>query len=98
MACGIAYTSSLTIAVAAITAVATATALASALCHIWQQRQLTRTLDRPRYLTLMAAAGAGNPPRADLAALGNEPAQHREVLVVDLIDLLPAVRTRLTAP
>src|SRR5262245_11269398 len=45
----------------------------------------------------MAAAGAADPARADLPALGDEPAQRRDVLVVDLLDLVLAVRAGLAA-
>src|SRR5262249_47880235 len=43
----------------------------------------------------MAPARAGDPARADLAALRDEAPQHRDVLVVDLVDLVPAVRAGL---
>jgi hypothetical protein len=46
--------------------------IASALGDIWQQRQLTRAFDRAGDLTLVLAAGSRDPPRADLAALGDE--------------------------
>src|SRR5258708_37675298 len=65
--------------------------LAATLVHIRQQRELARALDGPRDLHLMAPARAGDPPRADLALLGDELAQRRDVLVVDLIDLVAAV-------
>ena len=39
-------------------------------------------------LAASARARAGDPPRADLAALGDELAQRDEVLVVDLLDLV----------
>src|SRR4051812_16840466 len=45
----------------------------------------------------MAAAGAGDAPRADLPLLGDELAQHRDVLVVRLLDLVLAERARLPA-
>jgi hypothetical protein len=52
-------------------------------------------LNSARDLAMMAAARSRDPPRADLAALGDEPAQRRNVLVVDLADLVPAVRAGL---
>jgi hypothetical protein len=55
----------------------------------------SRALDSARELALMAAARSRDPPRADLAALGDEPAQRRNVLVVDLVDLVAAVRAGL---
>src|SRR5581483_5692562 len=65
--------------------------------HVGQQGELAGPLHRPGHLALMAPARAGDPTRADLAALRDEPAQHRDVLVVDLLDLVPAIGTRLTA-
>jgi hypothetical protein len=62
-----------------------------------QQRQFTRPLHGTRYLALMAPARSGNPPRADLSALGDKAPQRRDVLVVDLVDVVAAVRARLTA-
>src|SRR3954452_3484052 len=70
-------------------------AIVTALGHVRQQRQLARALDRPGDLALVAAAGAGDAPRADLAAVGDQPAQRADVLVVDLVDLVAAVRTGL---
>ena len=55
-------------------------------------------LTRGRDLALVAAARAGDAPRADLAALGDEAAQRRGVLVVDLLDLVLAVRAGLAPP
>src|SRR5512133_3739941 len=65
-------------------------ALVRDLGDVRQQRELTRALDSARELALMAAARSRDPPRADLAALGDEPAQRRNVLVVDLVDLVAA--------
>src|SRR5580700_8146640 len=72
--------------------------IVAALRHVRQQRQLARALDGTRHLALMPAAGAGDPPRADLAALGHEAPERRQVLVVDPIDLVAAVWAGLTAP
>ena len=49
-------------------------ALAPALGDVRQQRKLARALDCARDLALMAAARSRDPARADLAALGDEPA------------------------
>src|SRR5436190_3892082 len=46
----------------------------------------------------MAPASAGDAPRADLALLGDELAQRRDVLVVDLLDLVAAVLAGLAPP
>jgi len=70
-------------------------ALVRALGDVRQQRKLPGALDSARDLALMAAARSRDPPRADLAALGDEPAQRRNVLVVDPVDLVPAVRAGL---
>src|SRR5439155_18008341 len=67
----------------------------AALIDVGQQRQLASPLDRARDLHLMAAAGARDPPRADLALLGDELPQGGDVLVVDLLHLLTAVLARL---
>src|SRR5881392_4413542 len=42
----------------------------------------------------MLAREPGDPPRADLAAIGDESAQHGQVLVVDLLDVDPRVLAR----
>src|SRR5207245_1958446 len=47
---------------------------------------------------LVAAAGAGDAARADLALLRDEPAQRGDVLVVDLLDLVAAVLAGLAPP
>src|SRR4051794_15531626 len=44
----------------------------------------------------MAAAAAGHASRADLALLGELAADPAEVLVVDDVDLVPAIRAGLT--
>src|SRR6478736_4582340 len=54
--------------------------------HVRQQGELAGPLDRPGDLALVAPARAGDSAGADLAALRDEPAQHRQVLVVDLVD------------
>src|SRR3954471_12081747 len=49
-------------------------------------------------LGLGAAARARGGPRADLAALGDEPPKRADVLVVDVLDLVLAEQARLAAP
>jgi hypothetical protein len=90
----------LTLGVAAAVAIAVVAAaawalLARRLCRVGQQRQLTRALHGRGDLALVAPAGTGDPARADLAALGHEPTQPDDVLVVDLLDLVLAVRAGL---
>src|SRR5262249_44796552 len=75
-----------------------AAVLAAALVDVGQQRELARALDRAGDLDLVAAAGAGDAARADLALLGDELAQGRDVLVVDLLDLVAALLARLAPP
>src|ERR1700704_2962427 len=75
----------------AVAAFAPRAVLAAALVDVRQQGQLASALDRARDLHLMAPARARDPPRADLALLGDELAQRRDVLVVDLLDLVTAV-------
>src|SRR4029079_13062374 len=50
---------------------------------VGQQRHLAGVLDRDGDVTLVLDAVAGHPPRADLAAVGDELAEQRGVLVVD---------------
>src|SRR5262249_21219599 len=79
----------------AVATTAALTALASTLGDVRQQGKLPRALDCAGDLALMTPARAGDPPGADLAALGDESAQSRDVLVVDLLHLVAAVRARL---
>src|SRR5207237_1037712 len=65
-------------------------ALLTTFRDVGKQCHLARAFDRDRDLTLMAAARARNPAGADLAALGDVPAQLIDVLVVDLVDLVLA--------
>src|SRR4051794_16750763 len=65
--------------------------------HVREQRDLTGPLDGGRDLVLVPAAGAGDAPRADLAAVADELAERRDVLVVDVLDLVAAVLVRLPA-
>src|SRR5215211_502112 len=58
-----------------------------ALAHVGQEGDLARPLHRERELLLMAARQPRDPARADLAAVGDEAPQGREVLVVDLLDV-----------
>src|SRR5262249_18282115 len=55
--------------------------------HVGQEGDLAGALHRDCDLPLVAAAGAADPPRADLPALRDVPAQPVDVLVVDLVDL-----------
>src|ERR1700739_2659095 len=83
------------LAIAVAVPPATGGALVRRLRDVRQQRQLARTLDCRRDLALVPAASARDAARADLAAFADEPAQRAEVLVVDLVDLVLAVRARL---
>src|SRR5947209_16714270 len=88
MACGM-----VPLAIAVAVAVAPAAfAAAASLCHVGQQRELTGALDGAGDLALVAAAGSRDAPRADLPAVGDESPQRGDVLVVNLLDLLAAVR------
>src|SRR5262245_50551545 len=82
----------------AVTAAAAAGGLGRGLGGVRQQRQLAGALDGGRDLVLMTTAGARDAARADLAALGDEAAQARHVLVVDELDLVLAVRAGLATP
>src|SRR5262249_30793709 len=57
--------------------------------------ELARTLNRARQLALVTAAATGHASRADLALLGELAANPAEVLVVDDVDLVPAIRAGL---
>src|SRR3954447_19727345 len=57
---------------------------------VGNQRELTRALDGHLQLALMERAGAGNPARLNLAALGQKRRQQPHVLVIDVVDLLRA--------
>src|SRR4051812_37154980 len=87
------------VAVAVAVTVATPAAATLALdrqgVDVGQQGELAGALDRARQLDLVAPAGAGDPPGADLALLRDVLAQGRDVLVVDLLDLVPAERAGL---
>src|SRR3954469_9026392 len=58
--------------------------------RVGQQRHLTGVLDRDGDVALVLDAVAGHPPRADLAAVGDELAEQGGVLVVDTGRLLLA--------
>src|SRR5690349_3667925 len=78
--------------------VAVAAALVAAVGpHVREQRQLARPLDGGRDLVLVPAAGARDAARADLAAVRDELAQRGDVLVVDELHLVAAVRAGLAA-
>src|SRR5919197_598795 len=70
-------------------------ALLARVADVRQQRELARTLDGRRELVLVPTAGAADAPRTELAALGDEAPQRADVLVVDLLDLVLAVRAGL---
>src|SRR5581483_2414583 len=66
-------------------------------CDERQERQIARPLDGLRQLTLVPGAGAGHPAGQDLAALRGERAQDRDLLEVDVADLLRAEAADLAA-
>src|SRR5437763_12315290 len=65
--------------------------------HIGNERDLPRALDRGLQLALVHRARARDPPRQDLAALGDERADQLHVLVVDVVDLVRAELAHLPA-
>src|SRR4051794_40529300 len=73
-------------------------AILAVVADVREQRDLARPLDRRGDLVLMAPARAGDPPGADLAAIRDVLAEGRDVLVVDLVDLVAAEATGLPAP
>ncbi len=62
-----------------------------------QQRDRTRALDRRLQLALVEGAGARDPPRKDLPALGDEALEELDVLPVDVLELLRAELADLAA-
>src|SRR6185436_14030064 len=70
----------------------------SALGDVRQESQLAGPLDSGGELVLVPAAAARDAARADLALVGQVAPQGREVLVLDLVDLVPAEVTALSAP
>src|SRR3954451_2898079 len=62
---------------------------------VGQQRHLAGVLDRLGDLPLLLGADAGHPAGPDLAAVGDELAQQRGVLVVDCLDPRGLERIRL---
>ena len=60
--------------------------------------QVPRALDGLRQLALMDRADSADPPRQDLAALGDEVGEQLSVLVVDVGDLLGAELADAFAP
>src|SRR4051812_8985631 len=62
---------------------------------VGQQRHLTGVLDRDGDLALLLDGDTGHPAGADLAAVRDELAQQRGVLVVDIVDARDLERVRL---
>src|SRR5689334_5621818 len=91
MACGTALALAVAVAVAVARRPAAGVALLARVTDVRQERQLSSALDRAGDLVLMAPAGAGDPARAALPAVGDELAQGVDVLVVDELDLVAAV-------
>jgi hypothetical protein len=60
-----------------------------------KQRQVPRALDRCRQRALMLGTGAGLPARLDHAAVGDEPPQARDILIIDVLDAIGAKSTDL---
>src|SRR5262249_27221415 len=66
-------------------------------CHVRNERDLARALDRRLQFALVHRAGARDAPRQDLAALGDERPDQLHVLVVDVVDLVRAELADLAA-
>src|SRR5712692_1684603 len=60
-----------------------------------QQRDRPGALERHGQGTLVPRTGPGDAPRQDLAAIADKPAQPRNLLVIDVVDLLRAKRADL---
>src|SRR3954452_15903806 len=63
--------------------------------NVGQQTELARTLHRAGQLALVATAATGDASGADLALLRELTANSGEILVVDDVDLVPAIRAGL---
>src|SRR5689334_23949440 len=61
---------------------------------VGKQCHLACVLDRAGHVALLAGGEPGDAPAADLAAVGDEPAQQRGVLVVDVGDARRVERVR----
>jgi hypothetical protein len=59
-------------------------------CGKRQQGDVPGLLDGAGQATLVRGANAGEPPRHDLAALGDKPLQQTDIAVRDCVDLLGA--------
>jgi hypothetical protein len=80
---------------------AAATASPFTLCRApvideWNQRQVSSALDRARQRALVFGARATPPARLDLAKIGDELSQQRDVFVVDMHD--PGFADRIHTP
>src|SRR3954449_1451827 len=81
----------LAVAVAVVAPRATAlVALLAVVADVGQQGDLAGALDGSRDLILVPAARASDTPRPDLAAVRDVLPEGADVLVVDLVDLVPA--------
>jgi hypothetical protein len=58
--------------------------------RIWQQRNLARALYRERDAALVLCAGADLPARFELPTVGHVTAEHRDILVIGVLDLVDA--------
>src|SRR5690349_1635007 len=87
----------LAVASTAATAAALALVRPGALADVRQQRQLAGALDRAGDLVLVPTARARDAARTDLAPVADELAEGVDVLVVDELDLVPAVLAGLPA-
>src|SRR5215207_8003964 len=72
-------------------------AVLARVAHVRQEGDLAGALDGGRDLVLVPAARARDAARADLAAVRDELAERRDVLVVDVVDLVAAVLAGLPA-
>ncbi len=63
-----------------------------------EQREMTRTFDRARQLSLIVCLGPGVPARHDLPGLSHIVLERSDILVVDLDDTLRRETAELFAP
>src|SRR5918994_3273249 len=98
MAWGIGLALPVAVAVAVVAPRAAAlVAVFAVVADVGQQRDLAGPLHRRGDLVLVAAARAGDAPGADLPPVRHVLLEGREVLVVDLVDLVAAIAAGLAA-
>jgi hypothetical protein len=66
--------------------------------RVWQQRHVPGVLERDAQAALVARTGAGLAPRFDLTTIGEIAVQPRDILIVNLDNVINAERADLAPP